>query len=105
MIQYIQYKYRRRLSNWLLGVEGTSTEHKIVHYHPKTIELTSQHEYDLYEMDEYKDRLHSQITKKIVTDLVHQAIQSGFVKIIQGDDPMHRKGFIRAELKVIETVE
>lgn len=105
MIQYIPYKYRRRLSNWLLGAEGTITEHKIVHYHPKTTRLTSQHEYDLHEMGEYRDQLHSQITKKIVTDLVEQAIQSGFVNIIQGDDPMHKDGFVRAELRVVETVE
>lgn len=112
MIKLIPYKYRRKLSNWLLGVDSTLvdstlTEHKIVHYHPKSEEIISQHQYDVREMKYHKEELHKQITRKMVASLVHELIKSKMVTLHQVTEmgPTGEIGKIIARIRVIKIEE
>jgi hypothetical protein len=107
MIKLIPYKYRRKLSNWLLGVDSTLTEHKIVHYHPKSEEIVTQHQYDVREMKYHKEELHKQITRKIVTELVHEIIKNKMVRVeeITEMTPRGEIGKIIARIRVIKIEE
>ena len=107
MVKLISYKYRRKLSNWLLGVDSTLTEHKIVPYHPKSEEIVTQHQYDVREMKYHKEELHKQISRKIVTELVHEMIKNKMVTIeeITEMTPRGEIGKILARVRVIKIEE
>ena len=106
MIKLIPIRHRQRISRWLLGDEISIFEHKIVHYHPKSEVIRSEHQYDLNILaGSQQAHIYSEIRRQVVTNIVEKAIESGFVNSIHTEDPMNRIGILRAELRVVEMKE
>ena len=106
MIKLIPIRYRQRISKWLIGDENSFTEHRIVNYHPKSEVFRSEHQYNLNILVANQiEHIYSEIRRQVVTNIVENAIESGFVNIIHTEDPMNRIGILRAELRVVEIIK
>jgi hypothetical protein len=106
MKKLIPVKYRKMLSKWLVDDETSTVNHKVIHYHTKSEIIRSEYKYFSSILSgKNGDFIYPEIKRKVVSEIIDRAIESGFILVENTENLMDRTSIIRAELIVVKPMK